>query len=488
MDELRGRFAALDQVAAPDLWTEIERRADSLDAVDSERTLERARPTWRARNGPGAPPALGGRQLIAVLIVIAALLAITVGSLIAGSARPDDILSVAVPSHAAPVPAPTGAASELGPREGIWTATGSMGANAYLRAAVLLDDGRVLVTGGWNDATSPSHSLALAEVFDAGSGSWTAVASMASGRSVQTATRLADGKVLVAGGFDDWAALATAEIYDPAARTWTPTGSMIEGRGYHTATLLPDGKVLVAGGRSNNSSTGLALSSAELYDPTTGTWNQTASMSRGRTGHTATLLPGNRVLIAGAGVDGMRVDVADTAEIYDPANGTWARTGNMTAARAGHVAVLLQTGEVLAAGGNDSIAGAFDVGTGPALQSAELYDPATGQWTATGAMRRPLIFSTGTLLAGGDVLVAGGRVGGNGVSSGTSSYDTGEGSAFVERYDASIGTWIEAARLGQGRELHAAVALSDGRVVVAGGLTAGKPLGTTEIYDPDANP
>ena len=105
---------------------------------------------------------------------------------------------------------------------------------------------------------------------------------MASGRSVQTATRLADGRVLVAGGFDDWAALATAEIYDPATRTWTPTGSMIEGRGYHTATLLPDGKVLVAGGRSNNSSTGLAVSSAELYDPATGTWTPTASMSRGR--------------------------------------------------------------------------------------------------------------------------------------------------------------------------------------------------------------
>ena len=114
---------------------------------------------------------------------------------------------------------------------------------------------------------------------------------MASGRSVQTATRLSDGRVLVAGGFDDWAALATAEIYDPATGTWAPTGSMVEGRGYHTATLLPDGRVLVAGGRSNNSSTGHALSSAELFDPATGTWTPTASMSRGRAYHTATLLP-----------------------------------------------------------------------------------------------------------------------------------------------------------------------------------------------------
>ena len=488
MDELRRRFAAIDHVAAPDLWTEIERRADVLDAVRSTRPVDAARPAWRTATGIGQASSFGGRQMVVLLILVAALIAVLVGALIAGSPRPDDIRTVVVPSLAVPVPAPT-AASVQPPRSGAgtWTAAGPLPANAYLQAATVLGDDTVLVTGGRDDATSPSHSLAAAALFDAGIGTWTPVATMASGRSVHTATRLSDGRVLVAGGFDDWAALATAEIYDPATGTWTPTGSMVEGRGYHTATLLPDGRVLVTGGRSNNSSTGHALSSAELFDPVTGTWTPTASMSRGRAYHTATLLPDGRVLVAGAGIDGVRVDVADTAELYDPATGTWTPTGSMTVPRAGQAAVLLTTGEVLVAGGNDSTNGAFQAGSGTALSSAELYEPATGLWTATGDMHRPHALATATVLADGQVLVAGGRVGGQGASSGTSSYDTGGGSVIAELYDAATGAWTETAQLGQRRELQVAVGLPDGRVVIAGGLTAGRALASTEVYDPSAN-
>ena len=131
-------------------------------------------------------------------------------------------------------------------------------------------------------------------------------------------------------------------------------------------------------------------------------------------------------------------------------------------------------------------AGVFQAGSGPALSSAELYDPATGLWTATGDMHRPHALSTATVLADGDVLVAGGRVGGHGASSGTSSYDTGGGSVIAELYDPTTGAWTETAPLGQRRELEIAVALPDGRVVVAGGLTAGRALASTEVYDPTA--
>ena len=357
MDELRRRFAAIDRIAAPDLWTEIERRADVLGAAESG-SRRRACPALmahraghRTRAGPGrtAPDRRADPR----------------GSPDRGPRRCPHRRDRFGPTSSVPWSSRRWPSE---PRRRRPATVQAPGAGAAVSGCDRTDAGSPPISRRRRScATAPrsspvagtmpttdSHSLATAQTFDAQAGSWTAITNMGSGRSVHTATRLADGRVLVAGGFDDWAALATAEIYDPATGSWTPTGSMIEGRGYHTATLLPDGRVLVAGGRSNNSSTGHALSSAELYDPTTGTWTQTASMSRGRTFHTATLLRDGRVLVAGAGILGVRVDVADTAEIYDPAAGTWTPTGSMTAPRAGHNAVLLPTGEVLVAGGNDS--------------------------------------------------------------------------------------------------------------------------------------
>ena len=109
-----------------------------------------------------------------------------------------------------------------------------------------------------------------------------------------TATLLPNGKVLVAGGYNG-GALTSAELYDPASGTWTATGSLNTARYDHTATLLPNGKVLVAGGISNGSD----LTSAELYDPASGTWTATGSLNTARYEHTATLLPNGKVLVAG---------------------------------------------------------------------------------------------------------------------------------------------------------------------------------------------
>ena len=180
---------------------------------------------------------------------------------------------------------------------------------------------------------------------------WVITGSMTATRIYHTATLLPDGKVLVAGGQSGSSPLSTAELYDPASGTWSTTGSMTTARSYHTATVLPDGNVLVAGGQSGSSS----LSSAEIYNPSNGTWEDTGSMSIFRTYATATLLTNGKVLVTGgcSGVD-CRYSFLASAELYDPVAHTWSTTGPMIVERAGHTATLLPNGKVLIAGGEKS--------------------------------------------------------------------------------------------------------------------------------------
>jgi len=239
---------------------------------------------------------------------------------------------------------------------------------------------------------------------------WTATGNMDGVRAGYTATLLLDGRVLVAGGGGSSGvdALASAELYDPDTGSWTATGNMHEGRNRHTSTLLLDGRVLVAGG--GNSEGVDAVASAELYDPDTGSWTATGNMHGGvvhpqlgvidgRNGHTATLLLDGRVLVAGGSSFnvGSSLHALASAELYDPDTGSWTATGNMAGGRFGHTATLLADGKVLVAGGGGSVA------------SAELYDPSSASWTATVDMITPRLNQTATLLADGKVLVAGGE-------------------------------------------------------------------------------
>jgi len=264
--------------------------------------------------------------------------------------------------------------------------------------ATLLPSGKVLVAGG----IIPTGVLSSAELYDPGTNTWALTGTMTDTRHGQTATLLKNGEVLVAGGGDSSVVTSTTELYDPATGTWTATGSMAGPRWLHAATLLKNGKVLVAGGQSG-STCGFggfeALSSAELYDPATGTWTLTGSLAFARHDFTVTLLPSGKVLAASGALDCGGILVG-SAELYDPGTGTWASAGSLATARQFHTATLLPSGIVLVAGGLN--------GAGAALASVELYDPAAGTWSSGPSMTTMRSNPSATLLASGVVLVAGG--------------------------------------------------------------------------------
>ncbi len=240
---------------------------------------------------------------------------------------------------------------DCGSSSGTFTTTGSMTTARADHTATLLPGGKVLIVGG---AGNSGEWLTSAELYDPDAGAFTATGSMTTAQG--TATLLPSGKVLLAGG-------APAELYDPVAGTFAATGSMTTVRGNYTATLLRGGKVLIAGG-DGGGFTNPALASAELYDPVTGTFAVTGSMATGRRWNTATLLPSGKVLIAGgAGTSGLDDSLA-SGELYDPVSGTFTTTGSLTTSRYAHTATLLPDGKVLIAGGQNN---------GSVLASAELY-------------------------------------------------------------------------------------------------------------------
>jgi hypothetical protein len=287
------------------------------------------------------------------------------------------------------LPAPISTSELYHLATGTWTGTGSLNIARDYHTATLLPNGKVLVAGGLgNSLPGPVSS---SELYDPAVGAWTAAGQLNFPHYFHPATLLTNGKVLVAGGADAlFRSLSASELYDPATGTWTATGSLNTPRYHHTETLLPNGKALVAGGVYATDTNLTGLSSAELYDPVTGTWAATGAMNSSRSQHSATSLPNGKVLVVGF----------DSAELYDPATGTWTPTGSLNTPQPGHTAMLLPNGKVLIAGGTDAF-------SRPSA-SAELYDPASGTWSLTEPLNTGRWGHTMTLLPTGKALVAAG--------------------------------------------------------------------------------
>ena len=308
-----------------------------------------------------------------------------------------------------------GKAELYDPATGTWSYTGSLPTNWSDFTATLLQNGKVLVAGGGTSSSPSWTPTNAAALYDPVSGTWSPTGKLITAHASHTAALLQNGKVLIVGGFgESFDTLDTAELYDPETGTWTLTGKLNVARYILNATLLKSGKVLITGG-TNDDDFASTLASAELYDPATGTWSITGSLNLPRALHTATLLPSGKVLVTG-GYNWPPVSLR-SAELYDPTIGTWSVTGDLIAARDSHTATLLPNGKVLVAGGADWNRGLPPAPCLPncaplALNSAELYDPATETWTATASLNVPRSAHTATLLGNGKVLAVGGGPGG----------------------------------------------------------------------------
>ncbi|MFQ5570810.1 MAG: Kelch repeat-containing protein, partial [Rhodothermales bacterium] len=270
--------------------------------------------------------------------------------------------------------------------------TGSMATTRVSHTATLLPNGTVLIAGGIK-----SDERTRAEVYDPATGAFSPTGRMLEKRYGHTATLLRNGNVLIVGGLGpEWTYLGSAEIYDPATGTFTTTGSMTTPRASHTATLLDDGKVLITGGHRGRRSSQQLFSSAEVYDPATGTFASTGSMNVIRHKHEAVRLQNGHVLVLGGSNEKDGRSRYKSAEVYNPRSGTFTLTGEMPSARfkIKGTAVLMPDGTVLVAGG---------------AARADLYDPASRSFSQVpGTLETALLFSTATLLANGTVLITGG--------------------------------------------------------------------------------
>ena len=301
------------------------------------------------------------------------------------------------------------------------------------------------------------------------------MSSLAEGRWGHTATLLNDGRLLVVGGKEKpYGSLGTAEIFDTSTNEWSSAGSTLEPRGEGHTATLIDSGVLITGGTDS------AL--AEIYDPSTGRWSPAGTMMKARNWASATLLDDGRVLVAGgedSTVTGSKV--LDSAEIYDPSTGEWTATGSMMQAHSGHSATLFD--------GKPFIVGEY---------LAEIFDPLTETWSNAGEpVRERALGSTATAMKNGEVLVTGGewhfdasRINRAGVGSGA-SFGTGHGGPTArhqlttmnplsnsEMYNTITRQWTSVESMGEPRNNHSAILLDDGRVLVVGSSNL-------EAFDPD---
>ena len=332
-------------------------------------------------------------------------------------------------------------------------------------AMTRLADGRVYIAGGFAGNDTEDRPFRSTEVFDPTTNRFAPAAPLADGKTGHTATLLTDGRVLIVGGWtapQAAVAFGSAEIHDPANGRAVGTVQPVVRRAGHTATPLHDGRVLLVGGVDRG---GTELRSAEVFDPRSGTFVPVGEMQDARAAHSATLLPDGRVAIVGGGEGRYpNVTVHRSIEVFDPATNRFTHAGQLAVARQKHAASLIDGGRIVVMGGSDNRdwRGRYD--------SAEIFDPATGKSALTSPMRASRFKHTDAIvsLGSGRVLVAGGGAG-------------------VEIFEAASGRFHgTAGSLDQARFYSTAVELRDGRVLIVGGYSQGGALPATRnayIFD-----
>jgi hypothetical protein len=360
------------------------------------------------------------------------------------------------------VPAAFNNTAELfDPTSGMFTSLlpNTMTSARALHTATLMADGRVLLVGGFNG----SAVSATAELADFSVGAFASLpTTMAVARYYHTATLLSSGKVLIAGGYNNTqGALDSAELFDPALGAFTSSSNtMTSSRYAHTATSLSNGKILLAGGLNASSA---PTDAAELFDPDSSTFAALPAMTSARVEHTATLLPSGKVLITGGFGN---TTYLKTAELFDPNAGTFKSLSHtMAIERHGHSATLLANGKVLIAGGDAGLASL-------PTNTAEIFDPITETFTSLpNTMTVTRLYPSATLLPNGKVLVAGG-------------YDGSGYSDTAELFDPVSSTFTATPPMNFGRDAHSATLLSNGKVLIAGGVSEVSTSNTAELFDP----
>ena len=292
-------------------------------------------------------------------------------------------------------------------------------------------------------------------------GTWTLVGSMAQARAGASAVLLPDGLVLIAGGVgDDGLPTGSTEILATDG-TFAVGAPMNVARSAHVAVMLGDGRVLVAGGTTTAEGGATATDTAEIYDPSNGSWSLVGSLSEPRAGHTATVLSDGTVLIAGGeNASG----ISATLERFDPTANSFTLAGALSTVRSHHAAAVLDDGRVLIIGGWD--------GAAP-LASVDVFDAATGTVSSGPALATARAGLSATRLLTGNVLVVGGHDGASDLAS-AEIYRVGA-SAFISTASA----------LAEARRDHLAVLLPDNHsVLIVGGTAGDTALASAELFLP----
>jgi hypothetical protein len=338
-----------------------------------------------------------------------------------------------------------------------WIGYPSMSTTRAGHTSTALEDGRLLVAGGWDY----SINLSSAEVYDPISNAWTSVPSMDSEHYNARAVRLEDGNVLIIAGFTGVFNTEACELFNPTDNVWESAGFLSQGRSYFTATKLNDGKVLVVGGYDGTNN----LNSCEIYNPQTNTWSAAASINTARSYHTANILPDGKVLIAG-GFNPNAGFQLSSVEIYDPSNDSWSAGSPMIIARDYHASTIMSDGRIMVSGGryfNGSVNYAYN-----GIIDVEIYDPNTQQWQFDEPLPLGLSYHEMITLEDGNILAIAGVDSSN--TSDITGFTTYASSTFL--YDAVAGEWTENPLLQDSRYEFSVAALSNGTVLVTGGVDA----------------